>query len=84
MMNNVILRTNTPASSWRAGLVEKIVGLTKKGLDRSGLSHKSHTLQQWQFILLKIQKEINDRALNVDFLNDNFEICSANTLMFME
>ena len=80
--NNVILKTNTPASSWRAGLVERIVGLTKKGLDRSGLSHKSHTLQQWQFILLKIQKEINDRALNINFINDNFEICSANCLMY--
>ena len=80
--NNVILKANTPSSSWRAGLVESVVGLYKMALKRSGLMDKSHTLQQWQYIAMSCQKQINDRPLNLNYINDSFEICTPNFLMY--
>ena len=80
--NNIVLKTNTPSSSWRSGLVESVVKLFKNALKRAGLMNKTHSLPQWQYIAMKCQKEINDRPLNINYINDRFEVCSPNFLMY--
>ena len=80
--NNIVLKTNTPHSSWRSGMVESVCKHFKQALKRAGLMQKTHTLPQWQYIAMKCQKEINDRPLNINYINDTFEVCSANHLMY--
>ena len=79
--NNIVLKTNLAASSWRAGMVEIKVKQLKLSLERSGVLHKTHSLQKWQYLILVAQNNLNNIPLNVNYMDGGFEVLTPNRLM---
>ena len=79
--NNIVLKTNLAASSWRQSLVEIKVKQLKQSLKRSGVLHKTHSLQKWQYLILVAQNNLNNIPLNVNYLDSGFEVLTPNRLM---
>ena len=80
--HNIIWKVSTPHAPFRNSSIEISNKLLKMSLKRSGLLHQTHSLLQWEYILAKACYTINSRALNFRYLDDNFEICSPQSLVY--
>ena len=80
--NNVVLKTNVPRSPWRQSLVEVTMAAYKLCLKRSNLFNKTHTMNQWGYIIAQCQHSLNSRALNINYLEDSFTTLTPLKMVF--
>ena len=80
--NGIILKNSVPHSPWRNSISESMNRLLKMCLKKSNLFNKSHSLWTWNYILLKCQSTINQRCLNVSYINESFSVLTPASLLF--
>ena len=82
--SNVNLILSSPKSPWRQGGVESLHRLLKLSLKRSGLYHQSYDISRWNLILAQQAQTLNQRILNIKFLNESLLVLTPNKLIFGE
>ena len=80
--NGISLRPVAAKSPWKVGAVESMQKLLKTCLKRSNLYHKKLKLTDWNYILKKIESEINNRGICLSYMEDSFSFVTPKNLLF--
>ena len=76
---NILFKQCPANSHHRMGAVERVCGLVKIALKRSQLKDKSLMLQDWLYVVKRIEYMINSRILNVKYVDQDFKVLTPYT-----
>ena len=80
--NQIQLHLSSPHASHRQSLVERLHRSLKQSLRRADIMYRTHDIGKWNFILAKIGQTLNDRPLNIRFVQETFNVLTPNKLIF--
>ena len=80
--NGINLHLSSPRSPWKMSLIERLHRELKNTLRRANVLNQSLGHGEWDYLLSRTGQILNERPLNIRFVNEGFEVLTPTHLVF--